>query len=181
MALSLEFTGQPSSIEETQALVIATLGTSKDVQEIDGLTGGATSKSFILHYNFLRFLLVKRDASDLLDEEKLDGALAERSLLPTLPPEDEFPYSIRLVSEVMSSNALLPWRAFGGSIALMDAGVPVSNPCAGISCGLVTEKDDSGAITKHVVLTDILGAEDHFGDMTKIAGTVEGITDFNST
>jgi polyribonucleotide nucleotidyltransferase len=166
---------------ETQALVIATLGTSKDVQDIDGLTGGATSKSFILHYNFPPFSVGEAGRFGFTGRREIGhGALAERSLLPTLPPEDEFPYSIRLVSEVMSSNGSTSMASIcGGSIALMDAGVPVSNPCAGISCGLVTEKDDSGKITKHVVLTDILGAEDHFGDMDlKIAGTVEGITGF---
>ena len=166
---------------ETQALVIATLGTSKDVQEIDGLTGGATNKSFILHYNFPPFSVGEAGRFGFTGRREIGhGALAERSLLPTLPPEDEFPYSIRLVSEVMSSNGSTSMASIcGGSIALMDAGVPVSNPCAGISCGLVTEKDDSGKIVKHVVLTDILGAEDHFGDMDlKIAGTVEGITGF---
>ena len=166
---------------ETQALVIATLGTSKDVQDIDGLTGGATSKSFILHYNFPPFSVGEAGRFGFTGRREIGhGALAERSLLPTLPPEDEFPYAIRLVSEVMSSNGSTSMASIcGGSIALMDAGVPVSNPCAGISCGLVTEKDDSGKIVKHVVLTDILGAEDHFGDMDlKIAGTVEGITGF---
>ena len=166
---------------ETQALVITTLGTSKDVQEIDGLTGGATNKSFILHYNFPPFSVGEAGRFGFTGRREIGhGALAERSLLPTLPPEDEFPYSIRLVSEVMSSNGSTSMASIcGGSIALMDAGVPVSNPCAGISCGLVTEKDESGKITKYSILTDILGAEDHFGDMDfKIAGTVEGITGF---
>ena len=114
------------------------------------------------------------------DGKCYDGSGNEIPCSQTLPPEDEFPYAIRLVSEVMSSNGSTSMASIcGGSIALMDAGVPVSNPCAGISCGLVTEKDDSGKIVKHVVLTDILGAEDHFGDMDlKIAGTVEGITGF---
>ena len=166
---------------ETQALVIATLGTSKDVQEMDGLTGGATNKSFILHYNFPPFSTGEAGRFGFTGRREIGhGALAERSILPILPSEDEFPYSIRLVSEVMSSNGSTSMATIcGGSLALMDAGVPISNPCAGISCGLVTEKDASGRISKHVVLTDILGAEDHFGDMDfKIAGTKEGITGF---
>ena len=166
---------------ETQALVIATLGTSKDVQEMDGLTGGATNKSFILHYNFPPFSTGEAGRFGFTGRREIGhGALAERSLLPILPPEDEFPYAIRLVSEVMSSNGSTSMATIcGGSLALMDAGVPISNPCAGISCGLVTEKDSNGAISKHVVLTDILGAEDHFGDMDfKIAGTKDGITGF---
>ena len=166
---------------ETQALVIATLGTSKDVQEMDGLTGGATNKSFILHYNFPPFSTGEAGRFGFTGRREIGhGALAERSILPILPPEDEFPYAIRLVSEVMSSNGSTSMATIcGGSLALMDAGVPISNPCAGISCGLVTEKDANGAISKHVVLTDILGAEDHFGDMDfKIAGTKDGITGF---
>ncbi len=166
---------------ETQALVIATLGTSRDVQDIDGLTGGAKSKSFILHYNFPPFSVGETGRFGFTGRREIGhGALAERSLLPILPPEDEFPYAIRVVSEVMSSNGSTSMASIcGGSLALMDAGVPISAPCAGISTGLVTEKDENGKIVKHVVLTDILGAEDHFGDMDfKIAGTNEGITGF---
>ena len=166
---------------ETQALVIATLGTSRDVQEVDGLTGGATSKSFILHYNFPPFSVGETGRFGMTGRREIGhGALAERSLLPILPPEDEFPYAIRVVSEVMSSNGSTSMASIcGGCLALMDAGVPISAPCAGISTGLVTEKDENGKIVKHVVLTDILGAEDHFGDMDfKIAGTPEGITGF---
>ena len=166
---------------ETQALVITTLGTSRDVQEIDGLTGGAKTKSFILHYNFPPFSVGEVGRFGFTGRREVGhGALAERSLLPILPPEDEFPYAIRVVSEVMSSNGSTSMASIcGGCLALMDAGVPISAPCAGISTGLVTEKDENGKITKHVVLTDILGAEDHFGDMDfKIAGTDEGITGF---
>ncbi len=166
---------------ETQALVISTLGTSRDVQEIDGLTGGAKSKSFIFHYNFPPFSVGETGRFGFTGRREIGhGALVERSLLPILPPEDEFPYAIRVVSEVMSSNGSTSMASIcGGCLALMDAGVPISAPCAGISTGLVTEKDETGKITKHVVLTDILGAEDHFGDMDfKIAGTVEGITGF---
>ncbi len=166
---------------ETQALVISTLGTSRDVQEIDGLTGGAKSKSFIFHYNFPPFSVGETGRFGFTGRREIGhGALVERSLLPILPAEDEFPYAIRVVSEVMSSNGSTSMASIcGGCLALMDAGVPISAPCAGISTGLVTEKDENGKIIKHVVLTDILGAEDHFGDMDfKIAGTAEGITGF---
>lgn len=166
---------------ETQALVISTLGTSRDVQDVDGLTGGATSKSFILHYNFPPFSTGETGRFGFTGRrEQGHGALAERSLLPILPPEDEFPYAIRVVSEVMSSNGSTSMASIcGGCLSLMDAGVPITAPCAGISTGLVTERDADGKITKHVILTDILGAEDHFGDMDfKIAGTPDGITGF---
>jgi polyribonucleotide nucleotidyltransferase len=108
------------------------------------------------------------------------GALAERSVLPVLPPEDDFPYAIRLVSEIMSSNGSTSMASVcGGSLALMDAGVPLSKHVAGISTGLVAEMDDQGNIIKHVVLTDIIGAEDHFGDMDfKVCGTRDGVTGF---
>jgi polyribonucleotide nucleotidyltransferase len=166
---------------ETQALVISTLGTSRDTQSVDGLTGGATSKSFILHYNFPPFSTGEAGRFGFTSRrEQGHGALAERSLLPILPPEDEFPYAIRVVSEVMSSNGSTSMASIcGGCLSLMDAGVPITAPCAGISTGLVTEQDENGKITKSVILTDILGAEDHFGDMDfKIAGTPDGITGF---
>jgi len=166
---------------ETQALVITTLGTSRDVQDIDGITGGAQSKSFILHYNFPPFSTGEAGRFGFTSRREMGhGALAERSLLPILPPEDEFPYAIRLVSEIMSSNGSTSMASIcGGCLSLMDAGVPISAPVAGISTGLVTERGEDGAISNHVVLTDILGAEDHFGDMDfKIAGTAQGITGF---
>ena len=107
------------------------------------------------------------------------GALAERSVLRS-PPEDEFPYAIRVVSEIMSSNGSTSMASVcGGSLALMDAGVPISQHVAGISTGLVTEMNEEGEIAKHVVLTDIIGAEDHFGDMDfKVCGTRDGVTGF---
>ncbi len=166
---------------ETQALVISTLGTSRDTQDIDGLTGGATSKSFILHYNFPPFSTGEAGRFGFTSRREIGhGALAERSLLPIIPPEDEFPYAIRLVSEVMSSNGSTSMASIcGGCLSLMDAGVPIIAPVAGISAGLVSERDADGKITKSVILTDILGAEDHFGDMDfKIAGTTDGITGF---
>lgn len=166
---------------ETQGLVIATLGTGRDAQELDGVTGGPRSKSFILHYNFPPFSVGECGRSGTPGRREIGhGALAERSLLPVIPPEDECPYSIRLVSEIMESNGSSSMASIcGGTLALMDAGVPILAPVAGISTGLVTKRDASGKICKHVVLTDILGAEDHFGDMDfKIGGTREGITGF---
>lgn len=166
---------------ETQALVLTTLGTSKDGQDLDGITGGARSKSFILHYNFPPFSVGEAGRFGFTGRREIGhGALAERSLLPVIPPEDEFPYAIRVVSEIMESNGSTSMASVcGGCLSLMDAGVPILATVAGISGGLVTETDANGAITKYKVLTDILGAEDHFGDMDfKICGTREGITGF---
>jgi polyribonucleotide nucleotidyltransferase len=166
---------------ETQSLVMTTLGTSRDVQDLDGLTGGPTAKSFILHYNFPPFSVGEAGRFGFTSRREMGhGALAERSVLPVLPPEDDFPYAIRIVSEIMASNGSTSMASVcGGSLALMDAGVPISQHVAGISTGLVTEMDDDGNITKHVVLTDIIGAEDHFGDMDfKVCGTRDGVTGF---
>lgn len=166
---------------ETQSVVLATLGTSKDVQELDALTGGAQSKSFILHYNFPPFCVGETGRFGMTGRREIGhGALAERSLLPVVPPEDEFPYSIRLISEILESNGSSSMASVcGGCLALMDAGVPIIAPVAGISTGLISESDANGKITKYSILTDILGAEDHFGDMDfKIAGSREGITGF---
>ncbi|MDG1132376.1 MAG: polyribonucleotide nucleotidyltransferase [Opitutales bacterium] len=166
---------------ETQSLVLSTLGTSRDVQDLDGLTGGPTSKSFILHYNFPPFSVGEAGRFGFTGRREIGhGALAERSVLPVLPPEDEFPYAIRVVSEIMSSNGSTSMASVcGGSLALMDAGVPLSGHVAGISTGLVSQHDENGNITKHVVLTDIIGAEDHFGDMDfKVCGTRKGVTGF---
>lgn len=166
---------------ETQALATTTLGTSRDAQELDALTGGAESKSFILHYNFPPFSVGECGRFGFTGRREIGhGALAERSLLPVIPREEDFPYSIRLVSEILESNGSSSMATIcGGCLALMDAGVPILAPVSGISVGLVTECDANDNITKHVVLTDILGAEDHFGDMDfKIAGTEKGITGF---
>ena len=157
------------------------MGTSRDVQDLDGLTGGPTAKSFILHYNFPPFSVGEAGRFGFTSRREIGhGALAERSVLPVLPPEDDFPYAIRLVSEIMSSNGSTSMASVcGGSLALMDAGVPLSKHVAGISTGLVAEIDDQGNIIKHVVLTDIIGAEDHFGDMDfKVCGTRDGVTGF---
>jgi polyribonucleotide nucleotidyltransferase len=166
---------------ETQSLVMSTLGTSRDVQDLDGLTGGPTAKSFILHYNFPPFSVGEAGRVGFTSRREMGhGALAERSVLPVLPPEDEFPYAIRIVSEIMSSNGSTSMASVcGGSLALMDAGVPISKHVAGISTGLVSQMDKDGNIDKYVVLTDIIGAEDHFGDMDfKVCGTRDGVTGF---
>lgn len=165
---------------ETQGVVIATLGTSKDAQELDGLTGGPKNKSFILHYNFPPFSVGETGRFGMQSRREIGhGALAERSLLPVLPSEQDFPYSIRLSSEIMESNGSTSMASVcGGTLALLDAGVPLIAPVAGISVGMVSE-EQNGKIARHVLLTDIIGAEDHFGDMDfKICGTKEGITGF---
>ncbi|MCH2387756.1 MAG: polyribonucleotide nucleotidyltransferase [Opitutales bacterium] len=166
---------------ETQALVFATLGPTNEAQRLDAVTGGPESKSFMLHYNFPPFSVGEAGRFGFTGRREIGhGALAERSLLPVVPAEDHFAYSIRIVSEVMASNGSTSMASIcGGCLALMDAGVPIADPVAGISCGLVTENDDEGKIAKSVILTDILGEEDHFGEMDfKIAGTRNGITGF---
>jgi polyribonucleotide nucleotidyltransferase len=166
---------------DTQNIAITTLGPTKEAQEMDGLTGGATSKSFILHYNFPSFSVGETGRFGSPGRREIGhGALAERSLVPVLPPEDVFPYSIRVVSEIMASNGSTSMASIcGGCLALMDAGVPIIAPVAGISCGLMTDNSADGSIAKWVTITDILGEEDHFGDMDfKLAGTTKGITGF---
>ena len=166
---------------DTQNIAITTLGPTKEAQEMDGLTGGAKSKSFILHYNFPPFSVGETGRFGAPGRREVGhGALAERSLVPVLPPEDAFPYSIRVVSEIMSSNGSTSMASIcGGCLSLMDAGVPITAPVAGISCGLMTQSDANGGIEKWVTITDILGEEDHFGDMDfKLAGTTKGITGF---
>jgi polyribonucleotide nucleotidyltransferase len=166
---------------DTQNIAVVTLGPTKEAQDMDGLTGGATSKSFILHYNFPPFSVGETGRTTGPGRREIGhGALAERSLVPVLPPEDAFPYSIRVVSEIMASNGSTSMASVcGGCLALMDAGVPIIAPVAGISCGLMTENGPDGSITKWTTITDILGEEDHFGDMDfKLAGTTKGITGF---
>ncbi|MDR2436040.1 MAG: polyribonucleotide nucleotidyltransferase [Puniceicoccales bacterium] len=164
---------------ETQALVSLTLGCTKDSQEIDAITGGVQSKSFYLHYNFPPFSVGETGRIGGVGRREIGhGALAERSLLPVIPPEEKFPYTIRVVSDILESNGSSSMASVcGGCLALMDAGVPISDMVAGISVGLVARKDDSGNIAKSVILTDINGSEDHFGDMDfKLSGTRNGIT-----
>ncbi|HZZ19452.1 MAG TPA: polyribonucleotide nucleotidyltransferase [Opitutaceae bacterium] len=166
---------------DTQGLVITTLGPTKEAQDMDGLTGGSTSKSFMLHYNFPPFSVGETGRFGSPGRREIGhGALAERSLVPILPPEDAFPYSIRVVSEIMASNGSTSMASIcGGCLSLMDAGVPIIAPVAGISCGLMTDNNADGSIAKWVTITDILGEEDHFGDMDfKLAGTTKGITGF---
>ncbi len=166
---------------DTQNIALTTLGPTKEAQDMDGLTGGATSKSFILHYNFPPFSVGETGRTTGPGRREIGhGALAERSLVPVLPPEDVFPYSIRVTSEIMASNGSTSMASIcGGCLALMDAGVPIIAPVAGISCGLMTENAADGSIAKWVTITDILGEEDHFGDMDfKLAGTTKGITGF---
>ncbi|MCX6956555.1 MAG: polyribonucleotide nucleotidyltransferase, partial [Verrucomicrobia bacterium] len=166
---------------DTQNIAITTLGPTKEAQDMDGLTGGATSKSFILHYNFPPFSVGETGRTTGPGRREIGhGALAERSLVPVLPPEDAFPYSIRVVSEIMASNGSTSMASVcGGCLALMDSGVPIISHVAGVSCGLMTENGPDGSITKWTTITDILGEEDHFGDMDfKLAGTTKGITGF---
>jgi polyribonucleotide nucleotidyltransferase len=166
---------------DTQNIAITTLGPTKEAQDMDGLTGGAKSKSFILHYNFPPFSVGETGRFTGPGRREIGhGALAERSLVPVLPPEDVFPYSIRVVSEIMASNGSTSMASVcGGCLSLMDAGVPIIAPVAGISCGLMTENAPDGSIKSWKTITDILGEEDHFGDMDfKLAGTTKGITGF---
>ena len=157
---------------ETQALVSVTLGTSSDEQRMEGLVE-EFSKKFMLDYNFPPFSVGEcKPIRGPGRREIGHGALAERSLKAIVPPVEEFPYTIRLVSDILESNGSSSMASVcGGTLALMDAGVPILNPVAGISIGLVQEGD------RHILLTDIQGDEDHYGDMDfKVAGTTHGIT-----
>jgi polyribonucleotide nucleotidyltransferase len=159
---------------QTQALVVTTLGTKIDEQRIDDLLG-ESFKSYMLHYNFPSYSVGEvRPIRGPGRREIGHGALAERALDPVIPAEDKFPYTIRIVSDILESNGSSSMATVcGGSLALMDAGVPIKAPVAGIAMGLVLE----GA--RHAILTDILGVEDHLGDMDfKVAGTSQGITAF---
>jgi polyribonucleotide nucleotidyltransferase len=157
---------------ETQALVVTTLGTASDEQKIDALIG-EHYKKFMLHYNFPPFSV--GEVKFLRGPSRREighGNLAERALLPVLPAEDGFPYTVRIVSEILESNGSTSMATVcGGSLSLMDAGVPIAGPVAGIAMGLIKEGE-------HVrVLSDILGDEDHLGDMDfKVAGTRTGVT-----
>ncbi|HXS24049.1 MAG TPA: polyribonucleotide nucleotidyltransferase [Gemmatimonadales bacterium] len=159
---------------ETQALASVTLGTSDDEQRIDSIDVlGETTKSFMLHYNFPPYSTGEVKMIRGTSRREIGhGALAERALQPLLPHYEEFPYTLRVVSEVLESNGSSSMATVcSGSLALMDAGVPMKAPCAGVAMGLVKEGD------KVAVLTDILGSEDALGDMDfKVAGTSTGIT-----
>ncbi len=157
---------------ETQSLVTVTLGTGRDEQRVDGLVEEYSQK-FMLHYYFPSFSVGEvRPIRGPGRREIGHGALAERSVKPVLPSPDDFPYTIRIISDILESNGSSSMASVcGATLGLMAAGVPISNPVAGISVGLVKEGD------KYVLLTDIIGDEDHFGDMDfKVAGTQNGIT-----
>jgi len=159
---------------ETQALVTCTLGTADDAQKIESFEGEQW-KSFMLHYNFPPFSV--GEVSFLRGPGRREvghGALAERSLTPMIPGEESFPYTVRVVSDILESNGSSSMASVcGGSLAMMDAGVPLKAPVAGIAMGLVMDEKTG----KYAVLSDIAGAEDHYGDMDfKVAGTAAGIT-----
>jgi polyribonucleotide nucleotidyltransferase len=163
---------------ETQAVTLATLGTGDDTQEFDSYTGGSNEKKFILHYNFPNFSVGETGRISGPGRREIGhGALAERSLEPMIPTSN-YPYTIRVTSEIMESNGSTSMASVcGGTLALMDAGVPMIRPVAGISVGICTEGDDQ--IAKYKLLTDIIGWEDAYCDMDcKIAGTDKGITGF---
>jgi len=160
---------------ETQALVTATLGTKDDEQRIELLDSSETSKRFMLHYNFPPFSVGEVGFMRGAGRREIGhGALAERAVAAVVPDDKSFPYTMRLVSDIMESNGSSSMASVcGGTLALMDAGVPIASPVAGIAMGLVMD-EKSG---KYAVLSDIAGAEDHYGDMDfKVAGTGDGIT-----
>lgn len=159
---------------ETQALVVLTLGTNSDEQIMDRLEG-KTTKSFMLHYNFPPFSVGETKFIGSPGRREIGhGVLAERSISKVLPSGEEFPYTIRIVSEILESNGSSSMATVcGASLSLMDAGVPIEAPVAGIAMGLIKEEDGIA------ILSDILGSEDHLGDMDfKVAGTAKGITGF---
>ncbi|OPX93208.1 MAG: Polyribonucleotide nucleotidyltransferase [Syntrophorhabdus sp. PtaU1.Bin002] len=158
---------------ETQALAVTTFGTSEDEQKVESLMEGETFKTFMLHYNFTPFSV--GEVAMLRGPTRREighGNLAERALSPILPPKEDFPYTIRIVSEILESNGSSSMATVcSGCLSLMDAGVPITEPVAGVAMGLVKEEGNE------VILTDILGDEDHLGDMDfKIAGSLRGVT-----
>ena len=159
---------------ETQAIVVATLGGKRDEQMMDNIEG-LTYKRFLLHYNFPSYCVGEaRGKFSLSRREVGHGNLAERAILPTLPSFEDFPYTMRIVSEITESNGSSSMASVcGSSLALMDAGVPIKAPIAGVAMGLVMDEETG----KYAILTDILGTEDHIGDMDfKVAGSKDGIT-----
>src|SRR5690606_35856392 len=157
---------------ETQAIVVATLGTGEDEQMIDAMTG-TYKESFMLTYNFPPYSVGETGRMGSPGRREIGpGNLAWRAVHPMLPSEDQFPYTVRVVSEITESNGSSSMASVcGASLALMDAGVPITRPVAGIAMGLIKEGD------RYAVLSDILGDEDHLGDMDfKVAGTEIGVT-----
>jgi len=166
---------------ETQAVALATLAPIEEAQMIDAYGGGERSKRFILHYNFPPFSVGETGRTGGPGRREIGhGALAERSLEPIVPNENDFRYAIRISSEIMESNGSTSMASVcAGMLALMDAGVPIKTPVAGISVGLVTEHGDDQKVKRYELLTDIIGSEDHFGDMDfKLCGTDAGVTGF---
>jgi polyribonucleotide nucleotidyltransferase len=164
---------------ETQAVTLVTLGTGDDTQEFDSYTGGQTEKKFILHYNFPNFSVGETGRISGPGRREIGhGALAERSIEPMLPKD--YPYAVRVTSEIMESNGSTSMASVcGGTLALLDAGVPLIRPVAGISIGICTEYGADKNISNYKLLTDIIGWEDAYCDMDcKIAGTEKGITGF---
>ncbi|TDU64311.1 polyribonucleotide nucleotidyltransferase [Prosthecobacter fusiformis] len=165
---------------ETQALSIATLAPADEAQEMDTYAGGVDSKRFILHYNFPPFSVGECGRFGGQNRREIGhGALAERSIDAVIPPKEKFPYAIRISSEVMASNGSTSMASVcSGVMALLDAGVPLIRPVAGISVGLVTEFEGDN-MKRYLTMMDILGSEDHFGDMDfKLCGTDVGVTGY---
>ncbi len=165
---------------ETQAVCLTTLGTSDDIQNFDSYTGGETKKQFILHYTFPNFSV--GETGRIMGPGRREighGALAERSVRPMIPLKD-YPYAVRVTSEILESNGSSSMASVcGATLALMDAGVPMTRPVAGISIGICTDFGADHSISRYTLLTDIIGWEDAFCDMDcKIAGTTNGITGF---
>src|SRR5438477_7208825 len=166
---------------ETQAMALATLAPIEEAPMLDPYGGGEQSKRFILHYNFPPFSVGETGRTGAPGRREIGhGALAERSLEPLVPGENDFRYAIRISSEIMESNGSTSMASVcGGMLALMDAGVPVKGMVAGISVGLVTEHSEDRQLKRYELLTDIIGSEDHFGDMDfKLCGTDAGVTGF---
>ncbi len=166
---------------ETQALCLTTLAPTEEAQMIDAYGGGASTKRFLFHYNFPPFSVNETGRFGGTNRREVGhGALCERSLEQVIPSEVDFPYAIRVVSEVMESNGSTSMASTcAGTLSLLDAGVPLEAPVAGISVGLVTEFDENDTLKRYLLLTDIIGSEDHFGDMDfKLCGTRKGVTGF---
>ena len=166
---------------ETQGLSLVTLGTTDDTQSYDAYTGGPNEKRFMLHYNFPNFSV--GETGRIMGPGRREighGALAERSIAPVIPNIEDFPYAVRITAEIMESNGSTSMAAVcSGTLALLDAGVPLKRSVAGISIGLCTRTNDNKEIEAYKLLTDIIGWEDAFCDMDcKIAGTDQGITGF---
>ncbi len=166
---------------ETQAMGICTLAPADERQYFDNYAGGEDSKRFLLHYNFPPFSVGETGRMGGLNRREIGhGALAERSIAPVIPDEEDFPYAMRVSSEVMESNGSTSMATVcAGTMSLLCAGVPLKAPVGGISCGLVTEWNDDGTMKEHKVLLDIIGSEDFYGDMDfKLCGSDAGVTGF---